>query len=103
VETLGLVLGGAVGLGGGIAGGLAWGERLKEQPSWRYWSANGIVMMAGMFLVFAGTAFGVGFVWTAGVGLMGGGVTGLKYGYGKSVGLWRTADRLTGVDDLPKS
>lgn len=102
MDLLWAVLGGAVGLGLGVWVGLRWGANLRELPGWRYWLANGAAMVAGMALTFAGSVFGVVFIWVAGLGLMGGGLTGLKYGYGKSVGVWRTVDRITGVDDLPK-
>ena len=102
MEWVGLFAGGIVGLVLAINVGLKWGESLRDRPSWRYWSANGVVMMAGIFAVFVGVAMDLGFLWTGGVGLMGGGITGLKYGYGRSIGLWRTVDRITGSDELPR-
>jgi hypothetical protein len=102
VEAVALALGGAAGLAGGFAAGFKVGERLRAKPSWRYWAFNAAVMVLGVTIVFLGTVYAVPFLWSGGIGLMGGGVTGLKYGYGKSVGLWRVADDLTGTDDLPR-
>jgi hypothetical protein len=55
-----------------------------------------------MVVVYVGLARGIEAVWVGGIALMGGSLTGLKYGLGKSVGVWKTADDISGVDDLPK-
>ena len=99
MDVLGLVAGGVAGLAGGVFVGLRWGARLREQPTSRYWAANAAMLIAGMLVSFGGSVWGIPAFWTGGVGLMAGGLTGLKYGLGRSVGLWRVADRLTGSGD----
>lgn len=102
MEIAGLLLSGVGGLIGGILVGLKWGERLRGKPARTYWMANAVVMVVGMALVFVDFLLGMGWLFVAGIAVMGGGVTGLKYGLGKTVGVWRTVDRVTGVDDLPE-
>lgn len=99
---LALALGGLLGLAGGILLGLRWGSRLAGGSTGKYWRANAVLFFSGMLLAFAGDVLGSAFLWGVGVGVMGGGVTGLKYGFGRSVGIWRTADRLMRSDDLPE-
>jgi hypothetical protein len=47
----------------------------------------------------------LGWPWLAygSLGAMGGAITGLKYGYSESIGVWRTIDRVTGIEppELP--
>lgn len=86
-----------VGLLGGIFGGLKLGEKVRGRAG-AYWALNGIVIVVCMLIDFAGLA--LGYLWLAmgAVGLMGGAITGLKYGYSESIGIWRTIDMLTGTD-----
>ena len=97
-----MVLGGLAGVVGGIFAGLKWGEALRDKPQAAYWMANAAMMIGGIAVVFAGNLAGLVGVTIAGIGVMGGGVTGLKYGLGKTVGVWRTVDKVTGSDELPE-
>ncbi len=102
MEAVLSVIGGLVGIVGSMWLGLVWGERLRPRRRWRYWAANAVMLFAGMTITFVGLRFELFWIAVAGVGVMGGGLTGLKYGLGESVGIWKTADRLTKTDDLPK-
>jgi hypothetical protein len=103
VDILSVIVGSLVGIAAGIFLGLKVGGWLQTSPGWMYWTANAIGLVLGIAIVYVGLARGIEAVWVGGIGFMGGSLTGLKYGLGKSVGLWKTADRISGVDDLPKS
>ena len=102
MDILSLILGSSVGIAAGIFVGLKVGGWLQAWPGWMYWAANVIGLALGMVAVYVGLARGIEAVWVGGVAFMGGSLTGLKYGLGKSVGLWRVADDIMGTDDLPK-
>ncbi len=78
----GLALGGLAGFrfGGGI------------QSRGGYWAANAAAVLGCMLLDFAGLMTGRYWVAYAALGLMGGLITGLKYGYVGSTGGWRSAE-----------
>ncbi len=86
-----------VGLLGGIFGGLKFGEMVRGRPR-TYWLLNGAAVLAFMVLDFIGLATGQLWLALGAVGLMGGTITGLKYGYNESIGIWRTVDSWTGAD-----
>jgi FAD/FMN-containing dehydrogenase len=102
MDILGAILGSLVGVVIGIFGGLKVGGWLRSSPGWVYWAANAAALALGMAAVFVGLAYEIEAVWVGGIAFMGGSLTGLKYGLGRSVGLWRTMDNITGTDDLPK-
>ena len=102
MEALLLAVNGLAGLLAGISGGLRWGKSLRDRSEARYWLANAAVMLGGTLVVFVSFYAGQRWLAGAGIGVMAGGITGLKYGLGKTVGLWRTVDRITGTDDLPR-
>ncbi len=99
IEVLLLVIGALLGLGAGVWLGLRWGMRLAEAPAWRYWAANAVVSLAGLAVAIVGQFLGQMWSAVAGLGIMGGGITGLKYGYGRNPGVWAVHDRLMGIDD----
>lgn len=101
METVGLILGGAAGLGGGIALGYALGNRIREKSGAWYWALNAAAMVDGILIMFAGGMLGFPWLSVLGVGFTGGSITGLKYGYGKAMGLWRTHDNLMGIKKPP--
>jgi hypothetical protein len=78
----GLVVGGLAGLrfGGGI------------QSRGGYWAANVTAVLGCMLLDFAGLMTGRYWIAYSALGLMGGLITGLKYGYVGSTGGWRSAE-----------
>lgn len=103
MDTLVTVVLGAIGLAAGIAGGLAVGSRVRERATWVYWASNAAALVVGMAVAFAGLQFGQWGVLVAGVAFIGGGLTGLKYGYGRVVGVWRVHDDMMGNDrDMPR-
>lgn len=87
------------GLLGGIGAGLALGEVVRGRPR-RYWVLNVAAVAACMAADFAGLVLGWSPLAYGALGAMGGALTGLKYGYSESVGVWRVVDRLTGVEPL---
>lgn len=102
MEVLALVASALAGLSGGFWLGLRTGARLSGGRAWRYWAYNVLALLGGMLLAFAGQVFGALWLAVGGLGLAGGGITGLKYGYGASVGVWAIHDRLVRSEDLPR-
>ncbi len=86
-----------LGLLGGLFGGLKVGEMVRGRPR-TYWLMNGIAVLAFMVLDFIGLATAQLWLALGAVGAMGGTITGLKYGYNESIGIWRTIDDWTGAD-----
>lgn len=99
MEIVLVIIGAIVGLGLGVWLGLTWGVALVPRPPWRYWAANGVVSLGGIAIAATGQAFGQWWVSVVGLGFMGGGITGLKYGYGRSTGIWAIHDRIVGSDE----
>ncbi len=58
----------------------------------QYWLRNLAVVVGGVLLSALISALGLVTVSALGFGLIGGGIAGLKMGYGKSVGVWRKHD-----------
>ncbi|MDZ4655095.1 MAG: hypothetical protein U1F44_04385 [Coriobacteriia bacterium] len=65
-----------------------------------YWLLNVFALILGVSVALAGLVFGFGWLVGAALGFEGGVLTGLKYGFGRSVGLWAVHDRLQ--DNLPR-
>lgn len=86
-----------LGLLGGLFAGLKAGEGVRGRPR-AYWLLNGAAVLVFMVLDFVGLATGQLWLALGSVGLMGGAITGLKYGYNESIGLWRMIDSWTGSD-----
>lgn len=77
-------------VGGGLAG--FWiGERVHGERR-AYWLLNVAVVLGCALLDFAGLAFGRYWLAYSAVGLMGGLITGMKYGYSDAMRIWRAAD-----------
>ena len=91
------VVGVVVGLTMGVAGGLKAGEMVRGRPR-AYWALNAVAVIVSMLLDFTGLALGQMWLAMGAVGLMGGSITGLKYGYSESIGIWRKIDAWTGAD-----
>ena len=102
MELAGIIGAAIAGLAVGIWAGLRYGARLADASSWRYWVANFVALFGGMLIAFLGQALDALWLAVAGLGLAGGGITGLKYGYGASVGVWAIHDRLVGSDHLQR-
>jgi len=83
MEMLIVALAGVAGAVGGMFAGLAVGERILSRASFVFWVAGLGIVVAGSFVVLIGQMIGVLYLAVAGVGLTGGGLTGLKYGSGR--------------------
>jgi len=90
-------LGVLVGLLVGLYFGLKFGERVRGR-SRAFWMLNGAVFLIGMGVDFAGLVFGQLWLALGALGFIAGSITGLKYGYSESIGIWRTVDTWTGTD-----
>jgi hypothetical protein len=91
------IAGVVAGLGIGIFGGLKVGEMIRGRAR-TYWILSGVAVLVCMALDFVGLATGQLWLALGSIGLMGGSITGLKYGYSESIGIWRTIDTWTGSD-----
>jgi len=102
VEILLLTAAALAGIAAGLWLGLRTGGRLQGGQAWRYWMCNALALIGGMLFAFLGQLVGAQWLAVAGLGFSGGGITGLKYGYGASVGVWAIHDRLLRSGDLPQ-
>lgn len=83
MDTTAMVAGGAVGLVVGMAAGLFLGSKVRLRPGYQFWLLAAGVLAVGLAIIITGQVFdSLGFA-VAGVGFMGGGFTGLKYGAGR--------------------
>ena len=71
--------------------GHALGER--AETSKQYWLYNLGVVVAGILLSAVVSLFGLKTLAGFTIGLIAGGIMGLKFGFGKSVGVWERHDR----------
>lgn len=90
-----MIVAGVVGLAGSFWLGYRYGERCRRLPDSRYWIANGVGMFVGLVLATAGSMLQLPWLWLASISVMAGSLSGLKYGLGRSVGIWRLVDRGT--------
>lgn len=82
-----MLLGGIVGIGLGAGCGYLIGGRLPGgRPVW-FWLTGLGLLLAGVAIAFLGLQISVEAVWVGGVGFIGGGLTGLKYGAGRVPGI----------------
>jgi hypothetical protein len=72
----------------GFAGYRA-GVALRVRPGWWYWAANAGVTLLGIAVTIAGLMTANELVWWFGLGVIAGGLTGLKYGLARVVGRQR--------------
>jgi hypothetical protein len=93
--TLGL-LGGLAGIALGAWAGYAAGKRASGSSTWVYWALNALAFVIGLAVNVVGLTIGVFAIAMLGPGLIAGGITGLKFGYGRVVGPWVAVDSLTG-------
>lgn len=96
------VLGVLVGIVTGILIGLKVGARVRGN-SRAFWLLNIAAFLVSMAVDFTGLVFGQLWLAFGALGFLGGAITGLKYGYSESIGLWRTIDTWTGTDRLLRS
>lgn len=84
----------------GIVIGYKVGYELGElaQTDRQYWLRNGAVVLVGIVISAVVSALGLITLVGLALGLIGGAIAGLKFGYGKSVGVWAKHDRLFRVN-----
>lgn len=80
MDALFMVVGALVGIGGGAALGMWIGKLISSRPQWWFWLLSVVMLSLGMGVAFLGLQIDTDAVFVAGVGLIGGGLTGLKYG-----------------------
>lgn len=103
VDTVLMVVGGIAGLVVGALAGFWLGGLIKGRKPWAYWTLNIIALVAGVAGALAGLNAGSKLTAVAVLGLEGGILTGLKYGYGHNPGVQAVHERLTGTDkDMPR-
>lgn len=90
-SILTVVLSAGLGIAVGAWGGWQVGVRNRENST-AYWIANGAALVIGFGLSFLAAVVSFPPLSFFAIGFMGGSITGLKYGYGYSEGLWRTHD-----------
>jgi hypothetical protein len=93
VDAVLTIMGALGGLGVSIWLGYLVGKRAQAWPEWRYWAANAVGIVIGVAVSAMGLQVAQTWLWVAGLGVMAGSLTGLKYGLGRSVGVWRLIDR----------
>lgn len=87
MEVVLLGVGGIAGLVGGMFAGLALGGVARSRPNWVFWLIGVGIVFGGVVITTLGQAVGLVPVAVLGVGLLGGGLTGLKYGAGRVPGV----------------
>ena len=91
------VLAAVVGIALGFWLGLIAGRRIAGKPSWRYWLLNLLALVIGLAVDIVGLSIGSLALAALGLALFAGAISGLKYGYGRTLGLWKAADALFGA------
>lgn len=87
---------GVLGIMIGYKAGLEGGKTAANDR--QYWARNGVALLAGVAVSAVVAATGLLTLMGLSIGLIGGAVAGLKFGYGKSVGLWRKHDTVFRVN-----
>ncbi len=75
-----MVVGAVLGIGGGAGVGFALGRFVAPKAAWWFWTAAVLLAIAGVGIAFLGLQVGTDALFVAGVGVIGGGLTGVKYG-----------------------
>ena len=102
MEGIVTVVGGIVGVVLGAGAGFWAGKRLRDRSYAWYWATNGVALLIGVAGNTIGLLYSQWWLVIGSLAFTGGALTGLKYGLGRSVGLWRVHDDFVGNDDLPK-
>lgn len=85
--ALALVAGGAVGLVVGVVGGIYLGRWSAPRAAWWFWLIAFAVILAGIGIAFLGARAHSDAVFAAGIAVIAGGLTALKYSAGKIPGM----------------
>ena len=91
------VLAAVAGIAMGFWAGFAAGSRVSKMPSWAYWLLYLVALAVGLAVDVVGLSMGSLPLATLGLALFAGGISGLKYGYGRTLGPWKVADALFGA------
>ena len=91
------VLAGVAGIALGFWAGFAVGKRFAGKPGWMYWLLNLAALVVGLLVNAVGLTLGYLWLTALGLALFAGGISGLKYGYGPTRGLWMVTDALFGA------
>ncbi|MBE0476546.1 MAG: hypothetical protein IBX62_05560 [Coriobacteriia bacterium] len=86
MDGLDTVAGALAGIAAGGALGFLFADRRVRGRAWLYWLANVLGVLAGVAVAAIGVVRDASWLWVGGVGLIGGWVTGLKYGYARNPG-----------------
>jgi hypothetical protein len=78
-----MIAGAVAGFAIGVAAGLGVGRALGLRSSWAFWLANAGAFAIGVAVAVYGLWLDASWVYLGGVGIVGGGMTGLKYGSGR--------------------
>lgn len=76
----------------GYGAGQILGKRAQDDR--QFWRANAGLLAAGVLVSAVSAYTGLLALVALSIGLIAGGVAGIKFGYGRSVGIWRRHDRL---------
>ena len=87
---------GVLGIMIGYKAGLEGGKTAANDR--QYWARNGVALLVGVAVSAVVAATGLLTLMGLSIGLIGGAVAGLKFGYGKLVGLWRKHDTVFRVN-----
>jgi len=90
MEAVWMVLGAAAGIGVGAALGFVIGKMLRTRAAWWFWVAAVLLLTAGVGVTFLGLQMELDGLFVAGVGFIGGALTGVKYGARKVPGVGGT-------------
>jgi hypothetical protein len=85
---MGALMGAIIGLAAGGAGGFFLGRWLRCRARFWYWTASVACLVVGVVLIYLGQMGGLGYVAGGGLGLLTGGLNGIKYGTGR-LSEWR--------------
>jgi hypothetical protein len=86
VDTVYMVVAGAVAFGGSLWIGYRYGVRCRRLVDSRYWIANAVGLLVGCVVAAVGSMLQLTWLWVAAIAVMAGSLSGLKYGLGRYVG-----------------
>ncbi len=89
MDLLAAIVAAAVAFGSTFWAGRVVGVKCRTWPAWRYWAANAAGLLVGVAVGALGLRMRADWLWMAGLGVMAGSVSGLKYGLGRVVNQWR--------------
>ena len=97
MDALLAAVGGLAGLGLSGWAGLVLGTKVRERAAWVYWALNLATVLIGAGVCATGARLELTWMWALGLGVMGGGLTGLKYGRGRTGGARAVLERTIGA------